>query len=216
MNFNLSDNPIARALGRIFDLVVLNLIFIICSLPIITIGASVTAMYAVMLKMVKNEEGYIVKGFFQAFKDNFKMATKAWLIMLPFGLLIYMNVLLSTEMPAFGQVFLVIFIVIGMFASFSGVYVFPLIARYENSLKATFKNAFLLAIGRLPFTILLVFLHVVPLVFMILDPLFFVYGILIWFAIGFSLVTWFCSKILRRIFVIFEVEETEEEEGGED
>ena len=212
MNFNLSDNPIARGLGRMFDLVVLNMIFIICSLPIITIGASITAMYAVVLKMVKNEEGYIVKGFFQAFKDNFKMSTKAWLIMLPFGLLIYFNIFMSMGMPAFSQVFVVIFIVIGMFASFTGVYVFPLIARYENTLKATFKNAFLLAIGRLPYTILLVLLHVVPAVITILDPVFFIYGILIWFAIGFSLVTMLCSKILRRVFEIFEVIETEEAE----
>ena len=210
MNFNLSDNPVARALGRIFDLVVLNLIFIICSLPIITIGASVTAMYAVMLKMVKNEEGYIVKGFFQAFKDNFKMSTKAWLIILPFSLLIYFNIHLSLEMPALSQVFVVFFVITGMFASFTGVYVFPLIARYENTLKATFKNAFLLAIGRLPFTILLVILHVVPVVITILDPYIFVFGILIWFAIGFSLIAWFCSKILRRVFLIFEVVEGEE------
>jgi len=218
MNFNLSDNVVARALGRLFDLVVLNLIFIICSLPIITIGASITAMYAVILKMVKNEEGYIVKGFFQAFKENFKMSTKAWLIMLPFSLIIYFNILLSMEMPALGQVFVVFFIIIAIVAGFTSVYVFPLIARYENTLKATFKNAFLLAIGRLPFTILLVLLHVGPVVLMILDPLFFVYGILIWFFIGFSLVTWLCSKILRRVFGIFEEVETEaaEEAEGED
>ena len=219
MNFNLSDNPIARGLGRMFDLVVLNMIFIICSLPIITIGAYITAMYAVVLKMVKNEEGYIVKGFLQAFKDNFKMSTKAWLIILPFGLLLYFNILLSMEMPALSQVFVVFFVIVAMFASFTGVYVFPLIARYENTLRATFKNAFLLAIGRLPFTILLVLLHVGPAVITILDVQFFVIGILIWFAIGFSLVTWFCSKILRRVFVIFEeveTEETEEESERED
>jgi len=218
MNFNLSDNPVARALGRMFDLVILNWIFIICSLPIITIGASVTAMYAVMLKMVKNEEGYIVKGFFQAFKENFKMGTKAWLIILPFSLLIYLNIQLSMEMPALSQVFVVFFIIVGLFASFTGVYVFPLIARYENTLRATFKNAFLLSIGRLPFTVLLVALHIVPVVITILDPYTFAFGILIWFAIGFSLVNWCCSKILRRVFVIFEEVETEEPdkevEGG--
>jgi uncharacterized membrane protein YesL len=163
MNFNLSDNIIARGLGRIFDMVVLNIIFVIFSLPIITIGATITAMYAVMLKMVKDEEGYIVKGFIQAFKENFKMSTKAWLIMFPLSIIIYVNIQLSTEMPVLSSVFMVFFIIVGIVVVFTSIYVFPLIARYENTLKATFKNAFLLAIGRLPFTILLVLIHAVPL-----------------------------------------------------
>jgi len=210
MNFNLNDNPIMRGLARIFDLVVLNLLFIICSVPIITIGASTTAMYAVTLKMVKNEEGYIVKGFLQAFKENFKMSTKAWLIMFPVSLLVYINILLSMEMPSLGSLFMVIFIIIGMLVIFVGVYVYPLIARYENSLKATFRNALLLAIGRLPYTILLVIIHVAPVIITVIDLHTFVYGIMIWLMIGFSLINWCCSMILRRVFVIFDEKENEE------
>lgn len=215
MNFNISDNPVMRGLGRVFDLVILNLVFILCSLPIITIGASITAMYAVTLKMVKNEEGYILKGFLIAFKENFKMSTKAWMIMFPLSLLIYINILLSTEMPMFGSVFLVIFIILGMIAMFTGVYVFPLIARYENTLKQTFKNALLLAIGRLPYTILLVILHIAPIVITVIDLHTFVFGILAWFMIGFSLVNWCCAKILRRIFLIFDEKENEEKVEAE-
>jgi uncharacterized membrane protein YesL len=212
MNFNLSDNIVARGLSRIFDMVVLNIIFVIVSIPIITIGASITAMYAVMLKMVKNEEGYIVKGFLLAFKENFKMSTRAWMIMLPLSMIIFINIRLSAEMPALSSVFMVFFIIVGVVVVFTSVYVFPLIARYENTLKATFKNAFLLAIGKLPYTVLLVLLHVVPLFITLFDVQTFVFGILIWLTIGFALVSWCCSKILRRVFVIFEDLEAEKEE----
>ena len=88
MNFNWIDNPIMRGMGRLADFIILNLLWVVCSIPIITIGASTTALYTVMLKLVKNEEGYIAKGFLKAFKENFKQATVIWLILLVAGLLI--------------------------------------------------------------------------------------------------------------------------------
>ena len=212
MGFNLSDNPVAHALARFLDLIMLNIIFVICSLPIITIGASATAMYTVMLKMVKNEEGYIVKGFFIAFKENFKMSTIAWLIILPINLLIYWNIYLSNYLPVFSNAFMIFFFILGMVSMFGCVYVFPLIARYENPLKVTFKNAFLLAVARLPFTILLVIIHVVPVFITILDGQTLIIGILVWLGIGFSLVAWLNSIVLRRVFVIFEEKEDEKDE----
>ena len=57
MNFNWIDNPIMRGMGRLADFIILNLLWVVCSIPIITIGASTTALYTVMLKLVKNEEG---------------------------------------------------------------------------------------------------------------------------------------------------------------
>ena len=212
MGFNLSDNPVAHALARFLDFIMLNIIFVICSLPIITIGASATAMYTVMLKIVKNEEGYIVKGFFQAFKENFKMSTIAWLIILPINLIIYLNIYLSNYLPMFGNAFMVFFFILGMISMFGGVYVFPLIARYENPLKVTFKNAFLLAIARLPYTILLVIISVAPVAITLLDFQTLMFGILVWLGIGFSVVAWLNSIILRRVFVIFESKEDKKDE----
>ena len=81
----MTDNPIISGMSRIFDMMCLNVLWLVCSLPIFTIGASTTAMYTVMLKVVKNEEGYIVKGFFKAFKENFKKSTIIWLILLVIG-----------------------------------------------------------------------------------------------------------------------------------
>lgn len=87
MNFNWIDNPIMRGMGRVADFIILNLLWIVCSIPIITIGASTTALYTVMLKLVKNEEGYIAKGFLKAFKENFKQSTIMWAIFLLLGIL---------------------------------------------------------------------------------------------------------------------------------
>ena len=69
--FNM-DNKFFTFMGRIADLCILNIICLVCCIPIVTAGASITAMYYVTLKMVRNEEAYIVRSFFKSFKDNFK------------------------------------------------------------------------------------------------------------------------------------------------
>ena len=69
--FNM-DSPIMRFLSRICDLMILNILCIICCLPVVTAGASITALYTITLKMVRGEESYIFKGFLKAFKENFK------------------------------------------------------------------------------------------------------------------------------------------------
>ena len=91
MRFNITDNVIVRALNKICDMVCLNVLWLICCIPVFTIGASTTALYTVMLKMVKNEEGYIFRGFFKAFKENFKQSTIMWLILLALGIVCYID-----------------------------------------------------------------------------------------------------------------------------
>ena len=90
-NFFNMDNGLFRALGKLADLMLLNILFLVCSLPIFTIGASFTAMYYVTLKLAENEEGYIARGFLKSFKQNFKQATIIWLILLFFGIVLVLN-----------------------------------------------------------------------------------------------------------------------------
>ena len=89
---NWTDNVVTRGLGKVADFMILNVLWIICSIPIVTIGAATTAMYSVMLRLVKDEEGYIVKGFFKAFKENFKQSTIMWLIYMVVGTIIFVDI----------------------------------------------------------------------------------------------------------------------------
>ena len=76
------ESPAMRFLTKIGYTIILNLLWFLCSLPLFTIGASTTALYAVMQKLVRNEESGIVSAFFTAFRQNFKQATKIWLVLL--------------------------------------------------------------------------------------------------------------------------------------
>ena len=79
------DSPLFSFLNKVADLILLNILTMICCLPIITIGASMTALHYVVLKMVRDEESYIVRSYFKSFRQNFKQATIIWLILLLVG-----------------------------------------------------------------------------------------------------------------------------------
>ena len=91
MKFMSVDSKLFKGLNKVLDIMYLNLLWILFSIPIITIGASTTAAYQVGMKMVRDEEGYIGRGFWKAFKENFKQSTIVWIIMFVLGDALYIN-----------------------------------------------------------------------------------------------------------------------------
>lgn len=204
---NWTDNVVTRVLSRICDFILLNVLWIICSIPLITIGSSTTAMYAVMLKLVKNEEGYIVRGFFDAFRENFKKSTIIWLILVVFGIVLCIDFRFALFLKgAMSTVFQSLFIVLAVVWLCMTIYVFPLTARYENTVKHTLKNALILCLARLPYTILMAAVTAAPVVLTLLNIRNLLLGSVIWLVIGVSLVAWANSIILHKVFEIFHKE----------
>ena len=85
------DSPLMNFLNKVADIMILNIIVIIFSLPLFTMGAAFTAAYYIGYKMVKNEESYIIRGFWHSFKDNFRQSTILWIIMLAVAGIIAMD-----------------------------------------------------------------------------------------------------------------------------
>ncbi len=220
MKFDITDNVIVRALNKICDMVCLNVLWLICCIPIVTIGASTTALYTIMLKMVRNEEGYIFRGFFKAFKSNFKQSTIIWIVILLLGIVCWIDFRVAGAIPgAVGFVMRSIFILVGFVLISVVNYIFPLTARYENSIRAASRNALILTVGRLPYTILMDAVVAGAVIASLWNSVTLMFAIPLWFLIGGSLITWINSCILRRVFMIFEDnadssnEESTKEEG---
>ncbi len=210
--FNM-DNGFWRFMGRVADIIILNILCLICCIPIITIGASVTAMYTVTLKMVNNEESYIAKGFFKAFKENFKQATIIWLVLLLAGVFLCFDIYLtqmieSSVMNALFYIFIALAVVYVIIIS----YVFPLQSKFENTPVNTIKNSVLIGIAHLiPWTLLIVVLNVLPIVlFIFFTGIFLAFVFPIMLLGGFTLIAYLNSKIFNRIFKRFIPSETEE------
>lgn len=216
MKFNLMDNVITRALSKICDMICLNILWVICSIPIVTIGASTTALYTLMLKIVRNEEGYILRGFFKAFKENFKQSTIIWLILAAMGALWWVDYRVSGLMgEGISDVFRIIFLLIGFLLLSVTIYVFPLTARYENSISATFKNAIILTVAKLPYTLLMAAVLVIAVLASLWNTMMLMLALPLWFVFGVSLVAWVNSYLLRRVFTVFEQEEEDTKEKEE-
>lgn len=145
----------------------LNVLWIACSVPIITLGASTTALYAVTLKIVDNEEGNVTKQFFQAFRENFKQATAIWLVLLAVGIFLgadaFILVRLRDSSAGAPSVMwtIILAMVIASLIIYAIVlmYVFPLVARVENTSPNMVKNALLIGIRYLFCTILVFAIH---------------------------------------------------------
>ncbi len=147
MNIFKFDSPVMHFIGKVADMIILNILCLICSLPIVTVGASFSAKYYVSMKIVKGEEVTVIRPFFKAFKDNFKQATKIWLIILGVGVILLFDWVWIFTL-GYGNVkpiFLILLSVASMYLIALFLSIFPFIARYEVTILEAFKAAALFA-----------------------------------------------------------------------
>ena len=160
--FNM-DNKFFTVMGRVADLIMLNVVCLICCLPIVTIGASLTALHYVTLKMARNEESYIIRSFFKSFKQNFKQATVINLIMLAVAAILYMDLRIVGNIGGtMSQVLYIVFFAFAILYMMVFLYIYPVLAKFYNSIKNTFRNAFLMSIRHLPYTLLMAVITLIP------------------------------------------------------
>lgn len=156
------DNPVMQFITKIVYSVYLNILWFICCIPVVTAGAATTALYYVTLKMAKNEEGGITKSFFRAFKENFKQSTIVWLILLALGIVLGVDGYVLWHMRfenAFWTVITAIFLVAVAAYLIVVMYIFPLMARFDNTIFAMFKNSLFIGMRFLLCTALVAVIH---------------------------------------------------------
>ena len=195
------DSPLVNFLNKVADILILGVVFMIACIPVITAGAAFTAAYYMGFKMVKNEETYIIKGFFKAFKDNFKQATIIWIfVLLLFGVILADYRIILYSGVSFASWIRIAMVSVSLVAALGVVFLFPLQARFQNTVKHTIKNAFLMALSHLPSAILLILIYAVPYFLLWLVPRIFP----LVFLLGFGGIFYFKSFVLLRVFRKYE------------
>ena len=195
------DTPFYQVLTKLFDVILLNALFVICCIPVVTIGSSMTALYYMTMKMIKDEEPGIIKGFFRAFKENFKQSFPMTLLLLLMAVILGgdLYILGNSESPYNTILFgggVVLLMIVAAIAS----YAFPMLARFENTVKNTLTNAAKLALAYLPYTAIFLLVNVGPIVWFILSPETFSHVFKIWICIGIGGGAYLNSIFLLRIF----------------
>ncbi|MBQ9928202.1 MAG: YesL family protein [Lachnospiraceae bacterium] len=205
MKFFSVDSPLYRFMMKFLDVLKLNFMWILFSLPIITIGASSVAAMSVALKMVDDEEGYIGRSFIKAFKENWKQGIVLGVLTFVAAYAVYLDFQLFEAVEGNPIMFLIIGMVSCFIVILALIYAYPLMARYENSIVKTIQNSYKIARKYFGRTVLLVFLLAVEFVIFQFNSTMVFFGIII----GPAFMIFTVAAISKRIF-----QEIEKEPGA--
>lgn len=205
MNFFVIDSPVMRFLGRIGDIIILNLIFVVTALPVVTVGMALSALYTVAMKLARGEDPSVLREYIRAFWRNRKPATICWLIMAAAGALIFLDFRLAGAFG--GTLYTVVRLLLAMIFGvwmLTFLYLFPYIARFENTVFHSVKNALFLSVAHLPSTVMMLVISIGLAVITLFTSRTFVIGTIWWFFAGFAAAAYTQSFLLSRIFAKYE------------
>ena len=206
--FNI-NNPFWTFMGKLVDVVVLHFVWLVCSLPVVTFGASTTALYYALLKDTRDEGAHYVKDFFKSFKQNLKQGIILGLIVLVLGAMLFFSIQFYLRLEATNLAITVVkalAILVAILYIMILQYVFALLARFDNTVKRTIQNAFVFSIRYIGWTIVMIIIFAAY-IFVIL-----------WFMFiplmipGYALVVFLDCYILNHIFKPYVKEQEPDED----
>ena len=207
--FRLLRTGFVNTLTFLGDIVILNLLFLVCSIPIITIGAAATACYAgVCRTLQKRETGLVYKAFFADFRAAFRQSTAAWLLELLVLAILAGDLWFAVAYSEPDNLFFLAFaILVGAGVLMASLWFYPLVARFQNKLGAQIRNAFLLAFAQFPRTLLALVMWVVMFALPLLIYPVYLYLGWLWLLAGFSLPMYWTVKLFRKMLALDKAKE---------
>lgn len=204
------DSLLMKFFTTFFHLVVLNFFTLLLCIPIVTAGAAFTALHYMMLKIVRDEESYMVKGYFKSFKENFRQGTLLWLPIAVFFFAVLFDTYFMRTHAQYYSKPVAVFLFAGLIIVFLiTMWVFPLLSHFcYDSVTDIFKNSFILTISHFPRTCLMVLMTLAPLVLAYFKPYQTISFVVI---LGISLPAWGCAYLYSSVFKTMEPEAEEDE-----
>lgn len=192
------NGKMMELLWKPIHIMFLNLLWVLFSLPIVTIGASTTALYSVLIKMRNGKEGKLFRDFLEAFRKNFRQATVIWLIVAFVAVVFTTDIVYFVNMGGLaGTIFAMIFLGLDVVLLNISLYVFPMQAVFDNSIATTLKSALFLSSRHFGWTAVLLALAILTAIAVILY-----WPLIGWFAFGLAafINAWIFDRIFRRYY----------------
>lgn len=211
--FNM-DNAFFTFLGKVCDVIFLSAVYILLCIPVITIGPANTALYYATVKVIRRERGYLFREFFKSFKMNFKRAAAIGVVLTILYVIIAVDIFAAytshSGTSSFSSILFGIYIAIAILLSCFSIYVFPVLSRFELTIKQLIKVVFFMSMKHLPFTLLMIVIQVAAIAGTIFIP------ILIFLVPVTS--TFLISLLMERIFKKYmpKAEESEEQSSKDE
>ncbi len=191
------DSPFMDLLNRLTFLLKLNILTLLCCLPVVTAGAALSAMHTLLLALSRNEESYVWGPFWEAFRKNFKQATPVWLFFLLTGGVVFGGIYLAhAALTVFPIVFRIVQYAAAVLVVVIFLYAFPLVSRYENTFGKTLTNSLVLAVGFFPRTLGMLFIVLGAALVMWLIP----QGVPLYICFCLTGPAYLCAKLYGPIF----------------
>lgn len=197
-----NDSVFGQTMTRCGTLIGANLLFLLFSIPVVTIGASLSALYYTMLKCLRYKQvDGLFSTFWEGFRDNFRQATVAWLGILALAFFLVLEIFWCTQFTGFVAYFRYGLYVLLSMEILIALYLFPVMAAFRGSLPQLMKNS-ILFVGRRPLDLLqILFVHIMPMVLTYTNIRFLPLFAFLWTAIGFSAIAMFGSSLLLKQFL---------------
>lgn len=202
------DSKLMQTLSRIADLMFLNLLFLATCLPVITIGAALTALYQVCFTIGTNRENGVIMSYLRAFRDSFGTATKVWLIVLAVCAALIADLVLCANLSGFFIYCMIPFGILLALAVLAAATAFPLLSLFRNTVMGTLKNAIILSLAHLPRTAAAAFLWFFPLIVLVRFPLALFNASFLLVFFYYSTIAYLSSLFLRAVFTPYLPEDT--------
>ena len=183
-----------RGLTALSDIILLNLCFLLCCIPLVTAGAAWSALYGAYLRRREGD------GAVRLFFSGFRQATVIWLLLAGAGVVLALDFRLIAALESVPAIVTVLLYLGALLLAGTGLYVFPMIAGYEDTTLRMLKNALILSITALPRTLLLGLLAVLPLIVLLLDVELFGRLLMLWLLVGCSVTAKAGACILKGVF----------------
>lgn len=205
----LQEGILADFLNRFMDLILLNVLWFICSLPVFTLGASTCAMYEVTLCYALQESPAVVRTFFRTFRRCFRKATAAFLIFAGAGLFLALDLWCAFQWEIRVR-FLIVVVILAVVYFYLAVlsHVFPVLVYFDTGVKESIRRAFFLSMSNGVFTVFIMLMNLLPIFLILLFPYYFGQIFFFYFIIGAGVTAFLCSLHLVRLF------DPERTEGG--
>lgn len=195
------DSWMIRFLTGVCDLLFLNIALVLSCCTVVFSGSAVIALYSITLKMMRGQDCDPVKGFFRALRENFLTSSPAAVLLFAdVTLLAVLRSSLYAETLLMSPAAFVLLTILAVFLTALLSYLFPLLARYENTFLNHLSNAARLALANLPVTLLLTAINLLPLLICFLIPAALGVVFAFWLLLGFAAGAWVNSFYLNRIF----------------
>lgn len=198
------EGALFRITERMGNLILLNLLYLLFCIPVVTIGPATAALHYVTLKYAADEEDRVWAPFIHSFRQNLKQGMIVGVITTVVGVFLAFDLYWIYQMVSAGQAFDKVVLILVSLACIvylmMTAYIYPLLARYDNSIKQMFRTSIILAIRHLPATLSMAVISAAPIVLLMYTPTTFMLSLTFYFFIGYAAIAFLQDKLMNRIF----------------